>query len=592
MNLRQKCLVFLGLITVLQTVLFTGSCFLLMRAENQADFARSSSKVTAFVTECTGNLYDAISSLLILGLTRSPSAAMVFDHCTKDLPQEIKMKQESLAVDSTSQALVKHLGSQIRMCLEDLRRVREDSGEGEVSLQHVATLRHYFANEIEPQIIDTKETTSKILAIHAKRAQEAEHRDRDVRNLFAGSLAIAFVFNILVLCVVVTTFGRSIADRLKIIGENVSRFWRGAPLAVPRAGKDEIAQLDQSFFNMANALSEARAKEQAILNNLPLALLVCSADCRVEWMSSGARDLFNSVDRPDIRLFELLEQPTCASIEAMGISDPYRTWTIHTNHGEVYAEISISAFPQNNELRYLVAIRDVTAREEIVKLKQEFVSVVSHDLRTPLTSIKLSAETVTLECGDNISSSSRSALDLINDECRRLLRLTGSLLDMARIDSGKIVLNRQETDLAELVITSLNAVEPAASAKGVELSCHPISLSVIIDRDRIVQVLINLVSNAVKFSQPGQVVSISLLQTDRTFRLSVKDDGPGIEYDKQQIIFDRFKQAHKTDALSGTGLGLAISKMFVEAHGGSIGVTSEPGNGSVFWIEMPITAES
>lgn len=240
-----------------------------------------------------------------------------------------------------------------------------------------------------------------------------------------------------------------------------------------------------------------------------------------------------------------------------------------------------------------VALEDVSQRKAVERLKDEFVSTVSHELRTPLTSIR---GALGLMAGGVVGALPEHAVELLGiaqTNTERLVRLINDILDLDKIDAGKFDLRVGPVRTEDLKSVVLEQMRPLASEAGVDISGAVRGLQEIIaDEDRILQVLVNLLSNAIKFSPPDSRVKleISTLPSGNV-RFAVIDQGPGISDIDKSRLFNRFQQLDSGDrrSKSGTGLGLAISKAIVEQHGGSIGVTSEPGQGSTFWFELPMT---
>jgi signal transduction histidine kinase len=226
---------------------------------------------------------------------------------------------------------------------------------------------------------------------------------------------------------------------------------------------------------------------------------------------------------------------------------------------------------------------------EADRLKDEFVALISHDLRTPLTSIMGYLE-LTLEEGD-LSAEQRNYLEIVDRNAHRLLRLVNDLLFVARLEAGELDLHSSELDLTEVVRESVAEAEPRAQAHGITLTCSaepvpPVSA----DRGRILQLLDNLVSNAIKFTPEGGEVRVSVVQANGSVRLAVEDTGIGIAAAEQRRLFERFFRASTAAErqIPGTGLGLYIARAIVDAHGASISVASEPGRGTSFTIDMPV----
>jgi signal transduction histidine kinase len=225
---------------------------------------------------------------------------------------------------------------------------------------------------------------------------------------------------------------------------------------------------------------------------------------------------------------------------------------------------------------------------EADRLKDEFVALISHDLRTPLTSIMGYLE-LTLEEGD-LTREQRTYLEIVDRNAHRLLRLVNDLLFVARLEAGELDLHASELDLAEIVRQSVAEAEPRAVANGITLTCSAEAVPpVSADRGRILQLLDNLVSNAIKFTPEGGEVRVSVAQANGSVRLEVEDTGIGIAAEEQRRLFERFFRASTASQqqIPGTGLGLYIARAIVDAHGGSISVASKPGKGTAFTIEMP-----
>jgi signal transduction histidine kinase len=224
---------------------------------------------------------------------------------------------------------------------------------------------------------------------------------------------------------------------------------------------------------------------------------------------------------------------------------------------------------------------------EIDNLKDEFVSSVSHELRTPLTSISGYVE-VLLE-GES-DPDRRGYLSIVDRNAQRLLGLVSDLLFAARLQDGRLDLDREDVDFAEVVAHSVESARPRAETNEVELTMHESRIPHVRgEADRLAQLLDNLVSNAIKFTPPGGTVDVRLTSGDAYVRLEVSDTGLGIPENEREKLFERFfrSQTALERQIQGTGLGLYISKAIVEAHGGRIGVQSAEGQGTTFVVELP-----
>jgi len=230
-------------------------------------------------------------------------------------------------------------------------------------------------------------------------------------------------------------------------------------------------------------------------------------------------------------------------------------------------------------------------RDELDRLKDEFVLTASHELRSPLTSVQGFAELLMLD-KDSLSPRQRETVEIILDNCRHLVRLLNDLLDLARSDAGRLSIRPQPTEVAPLiedVVRTMRAQTEAASQSLTE-QVEPGLPSINVEPDRIRQILVNLLTNAHEYTPEGASIGVAARAAGDEVEISVSDNGPGIPPDQLERIFERFTRgdAGLTQRVGGTGLGLAISKSLVELHGGSIGAESTVGQGSTFHVRLPV----
>ncbi len=240
--------------------------------------------------------------------------------------------------------------------------------------------------------------------------------------------------------------------------------------------------------------------------------------------------------------------------------------------------------------RMMGTSRDVTAERDADRLKQEFFGLISHELRTPLTSIIGYAELLREVEADKLSDQGRRFIEVIERNSRRELSLVGDLLLLTRITAGTFEIELGRADLAKLAAATVEAARPAAEAAGIDLSLEsPEHLEFRGDRHRLAQVAENLVSNAIKFTPKGGRVSVRVRSEGDRVDLEVADTGIGIRDADRGRLFDRMFRASEAETrqIQGTGLGLTIAKAIVDAHRGTISVTSRPGEGATFTVELP-----
>jgi signal transduction histidine kinase len=229
-------------------------------------------------------------------------------------------------------------------------------------------------------------------------------------------------------------------------------------------------------------------------------------------------------------------------------------------------------------------------RDELETMKDEFVLTASHELRSPLTSVQGFAELLMLE-RDKLSPAQADTVEIILDNTRHLVRLLNDLLDLARSDAGRLTIKPKPTDAGSLVEDAARTMRSQTEGKdqSLDVAVEPDLPRIDVDRDRIRQVLVNLLTNAHEYCPQGAAISLKAEHRDAEVQLVVEDDGPGMAEDQLEHIFERFTRgdAGLTQHVGGTGLGLAISKSLVELHGGKIEVASTLGRGSTFRVRLP-----
>lgn len=242
----------------------------------------------------------------------------------------------------------------------------------------------------------------------------------------------------------------------------------------------------------------------------------------------------------------------------------------------------------------VVSLHDVTAEREAMQMKNEFVSTVSHELRTPLTSIKGYIDLILEGEVGEINEMQREFLSIVKENSDRLVELINDMLDISRIESGRIVLKIQPLDVAERIEGAVNTFRAVADQQGRSINVDvPGDLPRVAgDADRVGQVLINFLSNAIKYSPAGGDVDVSASLADGSVRIAISDHGIGIAEEDQARLFTKFYRVDSTltREIGGTGLGLSICKSIIELLGGQVGAQSAAGEGSTFWFTLPLAA--
>jgi PAS domain S-box-containing protein len=279
-----------------------------------------------------------------------------------------------------------------------------------------------------------------------------------------------------------------------------------------------------------------------------------------------------------------------SSVQARRMGERREIFGRRKDGSEFPAEASISKLKMGQKMLFTVFLHDITDRRQIDRMKDEFVSVVSHELRTPLTSIHGSLGMLASGLLKPDSEQGKRMLQIAVDSTDRLVRLINDILDIERIESGRVQMKKQLCQLEDLITEAVNIVQPLADQAEVTLSVRSGSFQVQADPDRIIQTLTNLLSNAIKFSSSSSTIWLTAQQQADHLLVMVKDQGCGIPDSKLDSIFERFQQVDSSNSRNheGTGLGLAICRSIVEQHDGNIWVESSLGEGSSFYFTLPV----
>lgn len=343
----------------------------------------------------------------------------------------------------------------------------------------------------------------------------------------------------------------------------------------------------------ADLPAEPDSRFEQLLRSLTVGIITVERGGRIDSVNAAAGAIFDFGSRP------VLGRAVIEVVPSFELDQRVRAALAgHPSRGRVSLNtpngarvLTVATIPLDGSDGVLLIASDETRLHELEQTRRDFVSSVSHELRTPLSSINLMIETILANNEDD------EALELflprVKREVDRMVQLVEDLLDLARSEWGRLRLRREDVDLASVAGNIMKTFEPRAAQLGVKLALEGSAARLDGDPDRLAQVLVNLIDNALRHTPAGGSVTITVEQTDGAAVLVVQDTGVGIPFNDLPHVFDRFYVVDRSRArdAAGTGLGLSIVKQIVEAHGGMITADSEFGLGSTFRCVFP-TAKS
>jgi len=474
----------------------------------------------------------------------------------------------------------------------------------------------YFGT-LEPRFLAVKSAADQILALNqdamARKSDDARRAAKAKTNLMTGAAIAALLAGLVASALLTSRLLRPL-DRL---GAAVQRLGEGDLAArAGVTGSDEIARLAREFDEMAARLEtyrkstlgellQAQQASQAAIDSIPDPVIVFdvggavleanrAADAVLH--AEGAPPAESPLGRVDPALRAAIERVRDHVLGGRGPYVPRGFEEAVATHGE---EGDVWLLPRATPLYgeeggvagVALILQDVTRLRRFDELRNDLVATVAHEFRTPLTSLRMAIHLCVEGAAGDLTAKQADLLTAAREDCERLQGIVDDLLDLARLQSGKTTLALGKVAPAALVDEAVEAHQAEAARAGVQLETQvtPSLEEVSVDPARVALVLANLVSNALHHTPAGGTVTVRADAAGTHVRFEVADTGPGIPPEHVGRIFERFYRVPGTKG-PGAGLGLSIAKEIVEAHGGEIGASSAPGQGSTFWFTLPAAA--
>ncbi|NPV55529.1 MAG: PAS domain-containing protein [Anaerolineae bacterium] len=414
------------------------------------------------------------------------------------------------------------------------------------------------------------------------------------------TIAAAFLIAALASALIAILLSNITTRKLSGLTQMVQKMTRGEMRELPPSSSgDEVGQLNRAFGTLMEQLNQQiddlkteRARLSAVLINMTDAILIVDRDCIVQLINPAAQRIFGVKDANPVgkSLVEIIRNHQFVELWRKSLeSGTQQVMTLEMPPDRLFIQGIASPLEMEEPKSILLVFQDLTRVRRLEIVRRDFVSNVSHELRTPLASMKAVTETL-LEGALDDPPAAKQFLIRLENEIDNLTQLVQELLELSRIESGRVPVALKPISPAELVAKSAERMQLQAERAGIDLviDVSPELPFVKADPSRMAQVLVNLIHNAIKFTNPGGTITIRSYLNSNMVIFVVEDTGVGIEPDNLDRIFERFYKTDPARSGGGTGLGLSIARHLVETHGGKVWAESTLGVGSKFFFSLPI----
>jgi len=411
-------------------------------------------------------------------------------------------------------------------------------------------------------------------------------------------LAVIIIVTIIV-SAMAYVIARITTQPLRFLTENVHRVSSGDEEEItPLERNDEVGLLNQAFRRLSMQLRERitelqkeRGLLEAVLSNMTDGIIIVDGEGVVRLINPAAVKMFGVSEENALgkTLIEVLRSHQLVELwRKSNMTRQTETTTLETSPERLFIQAVATSLGSDLPDQTLLIIQDLTRIKRLEIVRRDFVSNVSHEIRTPLASLKALTETLH-EGALEDPPAARRFLSQMDTEIDNLTQLVRELLELSRIESGRVPFHRSNVDSNQLIQDAVGRMKLQAERAGLTLKFEPKEQlpQIRVDKERVEQVLVNLIHNAIKFTPPGGTIQIHNSLERGQVLIVVEDTGVGIAEADLPRIFERFYKADRARSGGGTGLGLSIARHTVEAHGGRIWAESEPGHGSRFYLSFP-----
>jgi len=504
--------------------------------------------------------------------------------------------REAAGDDSHRLMMIDGMTKGAEAIIGDLATTREEFKRG---IHHFRKVNSKYDKSIRNAIRYMLNSADSMIAEEETMKDEVLLRTQQEWKILNAFLISAIALSTIIAFGLAAVYVRAILLPLKHLNANCLRVVNQQDLLPVLNGSQEFTQLDELLHAITNATKEEQEKERAMVNNTND--LICSLNTNLEFLRANqstinffgtgeenivGRSVFDFLAPEDQKhagdcLRAAMNAETSESFE-------FRVKAIDTEGDNKYIHTRWSCLFSQQSQELFAVVHDIDEEKIIEGMKQDFVDMVSHDLRSPLSSMHVALDLVACGTYGEVSQEAHKELEGARRNLNRLLDFVNDLLDFQKLKHGEMELECSSTNVEELVQSAVDLVRPAIEARNLQIKTEGEEMSIVADGKKLNQVLTNLLANAIRYTPRGGEISVEWNRTASDFQISVSDTGPGIAEEHRKHNFEAFEQTPEAIGKGeGTGLGLAICKLICDAHRGSISVGNSPLKGSKFTVSIP-----
>ncbi len=610
LSLRFKGLLVVLLLLAMELLFVGCHVWLLQEAELESRKQETAKEVIARATDMLQSLYDAGDSVAKYLVSHDPEGIRRYEQARQQIPDEINWIKEHIKDDKSQLALLEKIETSVTAGMNTLAEMRAitDKEAQFVAMQYAVKLRAKVQKNMEGLIhdlIDFLNTEKKIESASPKVLQT--QRDMIKYLLWAG-----VALNIVVAFALALLFVRSITSRLTIVEDNSLRLRQRKPLRAPLSGDDEIALLDQAFHKMSHSLRGEEALVQAseeqvqtIIDQMPIGLAIIQTSNtendkneEIEYANPTLEKMLGfksgAMVGTKVASHFLIPGPKPAPLQDSslieGIVDLIAAKKDLSQIPVEFSVTDVSLGQLTEQNKQLATVIDVTEKREIEKMKEAFLAMVSHDLRTPLTSVAGFLHMLPMGVYGELNNAIVASTKVAEDEVEHLIALINDLLDLEKLRAGQLDLRMSQFDLEDIIDSSVDALYSLADALIVSVIFEGCEGKIAADQERLQQAITKTLEGLLRLCEPGDTINISVTMVvtnlKKAYTIAFNSEKIGLQNTVLAKLFEPFQPIELPSGSISLGLRLPLAQAIVHSHGGTCGASQHSG-GLSLWLTLP-----